>query len=178
MSKYSLECKIKVVKEYLDGKSGGIELIARKYNIPFGTVRNWINWFNANGIDGLRKKQSNNKYTGEFKLSVIKYRQINNLSYREAAENFNLPNGAIVASWAKKYEEEGFSGLNKIQGRPRKDMSKKENNKEIKSLNETEREELLRLREKVKYLKLKEIYEKKLEALLWQEELEARRRQK
>lgn len=100
------------------------------------------------------------------------------MSYREAAENFNLPNGAIVASWAKKYEEEGFSGLNKIQGRPRKDMSKKENNKEIKSLNETEREELLRLREEVKYLKLKEIYEKKLEALLWQEELEARRRQK
>lgn len=131
MSKYSLECKLKVVKEYLDGKSGGIELIARKYNIPFGTVRNWIDWFNANGIEGLKKKQSNNKYTGEFKLSVTKYRQINNLSYREAAEHLNLPNGAIVASWAKKYEEEGFSGLNKIQGRPRKDMSKKEKNKEI-----------------------------------------------
>ena len=178
MPKYSLEFKLKVVEEYLDGKSGGIELIARKYNIPFGTVRNWIDWFNTNGIDGLKKKQSNNKYTGEFKLSVIKYRQINNLSYREAAEYFNLPNGAMVTSWAKKYQEEGFSGLNKIQGRPRKDMSKKEKNKEIKSLNETEREELLRLREEVKYLKLKEIYEKKLEAYLLEKELKTKRRQK
>ena len=45
MSKYSLEFKLKVVEEYLDGKSGGIELIARKYNIPFGLI------FSFNDVD-------------------------------------------------------------------------------------------------------------------------------
>lgn len=178
MPKYSLDFKIKVVKEYLDGKSGGRELVSKKFNIPNSTLENWINWFNIEGIEGLMKKHSNDKYSGEFKLSVIKYRQINNLSYRETAEHFNIRNASMVASWTKKYEEEGFSGLNKTKGRPRKDMSKEKKSNQNNSLNETEREELIRLREEVKYLKLKEIYEKKLQALLWKEELEARKRQK
>ncbi|EHR32523.1 hypothetical protein HMPREF9709_01454 [Helcococcus kunzii ATCC 51366] len=108
MPKYSLDFKIKVVKEYLDGKSGGRELVSKKFNIPNSTLENWINWFNIEGIEGLMKKHSNDKYSGEFKLSVIKYRQINNLSYRETAEHFNIRNASMVASWTKKYEEESM----------------------------------------------------------------------
>ncbi len=51
-------------------------------------------------------------------------------------------------------------------------------NQKNKPLNESEREELIRLREEVKYLKLKEVYEKKLEALLLEEELKASGRRK
>lgn len=178
MSKYSLEFKLKVVEEYLGGKSGGLRSVANDNKIPFETLKNWIFSFNAYGVEGLKKKIMNNKYTGEFKLSVIKYRQINNLSYREAAEHFNLPNGAMVTSWAKKYQEEGFSGLNKIQGRPRKDMSNNKKNISNKPLNETEREELIRLREENEHFRLKEIYEKKLEAYLLEKELKTKRRQK
>ena len=53
----------------------------------------------------------NNKYTSEFKLSVIQYRQINNTSLRETAEHFNLVNGSMVYRWEKAYQERGLSGL-------------------------------------------------------------------
>ena len=43
---------------------------------------------------------------------------------------------------------------------------------------ETEREELIRLREENRLLKMKIIYEKKLQALLLEEEAEARRKQR
>ena len=162
MPKYSDEFKLEVIKDYLSGKNGGSVLIAKKYGIPVRTVNNWINWYNARGKHGLIKKLTTKSYSSDFKLSVIKYREINKCSYREAAEHFGVTNGAIVYTWAKKYEEKGFSGLEGKQGRSRK-VSKSKN---PKPLNESEREELIRLREEVKYLKLKEIYKKKLEALL------------
>lgn len=43
---------------------------------------------------------------------------------------------------------------------------------------ETEREELIRLREENRLLRMKIIYEKKLQALLLEEEAEARKRQR
>ena len=178
MSKYSLELKQIIVKEYLNGKSGGTYLLSRKYDIPVSTLKRWISKYKFNGIDSLKKKKTHKKYTGEFKLSVIKYRQINNTSFREAAQHFDLPNGSMVFNWYKRYKEEGFSGLTKRKGRPKKVMSKKENVDLNRPLNESEREELIRLREENEYLKLKEIYEKKLETLLWEKELEARKKQK
>ena len=45
-------------------------------------------------------------------------------------------------------------------------------------MNETEREELIRLREENEHFRLKEIYEKKLEAYLLEKELKTKRRQK
>ena len=41
------------------------------------------------------------KFTSEFKLSVIQYRQINNVSYRETAEYFGIANGSIICNWQK-----------------------------------------------------------------------------
>lgn len=179
MPKYSLEFKIKVVQEYLKGDSGSLKVVANKHKIPKSTLENWVEWFNSNGIDGLNKKRSNNKYSSEFKLSVIQYRQINGCSFREAAEHFNLPNGSMIANWKRIYEEKGLSGLNNNKrGRP-KEMSEKENTKDMHiPLNETEREELIRLREENRLLKMKELYEKKLQALLLEQELEARKKRR
>lgn len=177
MSKYNIEFKIKLVQEYLSGKTGGRNMIAQKYNIPDSTLRNWINWYEASGIDGLNKKISNKTYTGEFKLSVIQYRKINEISLREAADKFGLTNASMISSWEKAYRERGFHGLNSRKGRPPKDMNKNKITVN-KPLNETEREELIRLREENRLLKMKEAYEKKLSALLLEEDLKARKKQK
>ena len=179
MSKYTKEFKIKLVTEYLSGESGGREMVAKKYDIPDGTLTNWINKYNSGGFDNLSKKLKNNKYTSEFKLSVIQYRQINNTSLRETAEHFNLANGSMVYSWEKAYQQRGLSGLEVSRGRPRKDMSKSNNKlKNNTPINESEREELIRLREENRLLKMKIIYEKKLQALLLEEEAEARKKQR
>ena len=179
MPKYTKEFKIKLVMEYLSGESGGREMVAKKYDIPDGTLKNWIYKYNSGGFENLSKKLKNNKYTSEFKLSVIQYRQINNTSLRETAKHFNLVNESMICRWEKAYQQRGLSGLEDNRGRPRKDMIK--SNKKLKNnnpINESEREELMRLREENRLLKMKIIYEKKLQALLLEEEAEARKKQR
>ena len=179
MPKYTKEFKIKLVLEYLSGKSGGQETIAKKYNVPYSTLRNWINKYNSAGFDNLSKKQNQDKFTSEFKLSVIQYRQINNTSFRQTAEHFNISNGSIICNWQRAYRQRGLSGLEDNRGRPKKDMTKSNKKSKLNTpINESEREELIRLREENRLLKMKIIYEKKLQALLLEEEAEARKRQR
>ncbi|WP_205687674.1 helix-turn-helix domain containing protein [Clostridiisalibacter paucivorans] len=143
MSKYSFEFKLKVVLEYLSGKSGGYGILTKKYNISDNSqLRKWVNQYEQFGEDALRKKMTKTFYSGEFKLSVIQYRQFNKCSYREVA------NPSTIASWQRKYLEEGFEGLSKSMGRP-SNMYKVDNEKNISKLNkinESEKEELIKLR--------------------------------
>ena len=179
MPKYTKKFKTKVVLEYLSGELGGRPMVAKKYNIPDSTLKNWINKYNSGGFDNLTKKLNNNKYTSEFKLSVIQYRQINNTSYRETAEHFDISNGSIICNWERAYQERGLSGLKDNRGRPKKDMSKADKKpKKEKPIKESEREELIRLREENKYLKMQILFEKKFQALLLEEEAEARKKQR
>ena len=179
MPKYTKEFKIKLALEYLSGESGGYGIVAKKYDIPWSTLRGWVNQYKYGGFDNLSKKLKNNKFTGEFKLSVIQYRQINNTSLKETAEHFNLVNGSMVYRWEKAYQERGLSGLEDNRGRHKKDMTKVNNkSKNNTPINESEREELIRLREENRLLKMQIIYEKKLQALLLEEEDEARKRQR
>ena len=179
MPKYTKEFKISLVKEYLSGDYGGQCLLASKHKIPESTLREWIFKYNYGGFNSLTKKQSKSKYTSEFKLSVIQYRQINNLSYRETAQYFDISNGSVICNWERRYQQRGLSGLEDNRGRPKKDMTKlNKNSKDNTPINESEREELIRLREENRLLKMKIIYEKKLQALLLEEEAEARKRQR
>ena len=179
MPKYTKEFKIKLIREYLSGKTGGRSAVAKKYDIPDGTLENWINKYTSGGFDNLSKKLKNDKFTSEFKLSVIQYRQINNTSLRETAEHFNLANGSMISRWERTYLQKGLSGLEDNRGRPRKNMSKSNKKSKLNSpINESEREELIRLREENRLLRMKIIYEKKLQALLLEEEAEARKRQR
>ena len=179
MPKYTKEFKEKIIQEYLSGKTGGSIKVANKYGIPKGTLENWIYKYRSGGFENLKAKQKKTKYTSEFKLSVIQYRQINQTSLRETAEYFDIANGAIICNWEKKYKESGLSGLEDNKGRPRKNMTKSNKKSKLNTpINETEREELIRLREENRLLKMKIIYEKKLQALLLEEEAEARKRQR
>lgn len=182
MPKYTKEFKVKLVLEYLSGEYGGHKMVAKKYNIPNSTLENWIVKYKSGGVDSLSKNLNNNKYTSEFKLSVIQYRQSNNITLRETAEHFNLANGSMVFRWEKSYRQGGLSGLEDNRGRPKKakkDMSKADKKPEKeKPIKESEREELIRLREENKYLKMQILFEKKFQALLLEEETEARKKQR
>lgn len=179
MPKYTKEFKVKVVLEYLSGETGGHTLLSKKYNIPQGTLVNWINKYKAGGFENLNKKKYKSEFTSEFKLSVIQYRQINNISYRETAEHFGIANGSIICNWQKAYQERGLSGLETMRGRPSKEMKNTDKKSNFSTpINESEREELIRLRGENKLLKMKIIYEKKLQALLMEQEAEARQRRR
>ena len=179
MPKYTKEFKIKLVMEYLSGESGGSPMVAKKYGIPESSLQNWIIKYQSGGFDNLSKKQNKDKFTSEFKLSVIQYRQINNISFRQTAEHFNISNKSIICNRERAYRQRGLSGLEDNRGRPRKNMTKLNKKSKLNTpINESEREELIRLREENRLLKMKIIYEKKLQALLLEEEAEARKKQK
>ncbi|NLS44205.1 MAG: transposase [Firmicutes bacterium] len=178
MSKYSFELKLKVVLDYLSGESGGYALVAGKHGIKSETqVENWVNNYRSFGEEGLERKSTKTFYSGEFKLRVLQYRQNNNCSYREAADYFGINNPSMIANWQRKYLDEGFKGLNKSIGRPI-NMSKDKKKKDPFKLINSEKEELIRLREENEFLKASLAYEKKLKALVREREQGTRRKRK
>lgn len=177
MSKYSFEFKLKVINEYFNGE-GSYNSLSKEYNIPdHKQIRVWVNQYEQFGEEGLKRKLTKTKYSGEFKLRVIKYRQINRLSYKDTANHFGISQGSTIANWARRYDEEGFEGLNRSIGRSRK-MSENKKKVSVKILNESEREELIRLREENEFLKARYEYEKKLRALVQEREQKTKKRRK
>ena len=177
MAKYSFDFKLRVVMDYLDGE-GSAGYLSKKYGVHDDSQINiWINQYNQLGDEGLRKKMSKTKYSGEFKLSVLQYRQINKTSYRETANHFNINNPSILANWQRKYMDEGFQGLERSIGRPCI-VTDNERKKKTVKISESEKEELIRLRYENEFLKASLEYEKKLEALVRQRERKTKKRQK
>ena len=85
----------------------------------------------------------------------------------------------MICNWEKAYRERGLSGLENNRGRPKKNMTKADKKpKNENPIEESEREELIRLREENKYLKMQILFEKKFQALLLKEEAEARKKQR
>ena len=53
----------------------------------------------------------NPKYTGEFKIKVVKSIRKENLSYTEALNKFNIPSHSTILRWERIYLEEGKEAL-------------------------------------------------------------------
>lgn len=178
MEKNDYELKLKIVREKEEGY--GSKYLSKKYNIKLRTIKNWINQYQMFGEDGLKKSMSKTNYSGEFKLSVLKYRQNHELSYRQTAEHFGIKNPSTIANWKRTYEEKGFDALYVSAGRPRKngDSSMPKNTKRPKTLNKSEREELIELRERNQYLEAENLYLKKLDAFLQEKKSQTKRKQK
>lgn len=166
--KSSIDLKLKVIQEYLNSDLG-YHLLSVKYKVDEKAIRTWVNQFNQNGIQGLTAGMTKSIYAQSFKLNVLQYRLEHQLSYRETANVFDIPNPSVIAQWQSKYNQYGILGLEtKPKGRPSKSMNKKPSKQEQKrseSLNETEREELERLRVENRKLEVAIALEKKLQSL-------------
>lgn len=74
----------------------------------------------------MPKGKPNKRYTPEFKIKVVETMHNEELSYREAARQFEITNHNMVAKWERIYIEEGKEGLyierrgRKSTGRPPK----------------------------------------------------------
>lgn len=105
-------------------------------------------------------------YSGEFKQKVVEDMRINKLSYREAAQKYNLSSHERIRQWERTYLTEGTAGLY-VEHRGRK--SKGQPAKLPKQLEEDLLAENQRLRMEIDYLK-------KLNALVSKEEQQNRKR--
>lgn len=158
MSKYTYEEKLEAVLRVIDdgmsyGKSAYILGTAKE------VVRRWVARYNQFGSEGLIMKHGT--YSGDFKLSVIKYMHDNHLSLFEAAVKFGIPNSSTLGKWERIYYEEGAQGLYiDRRGRKPKMSSTKTKKKEI---NEETKEDLIA---EVQRLRMENEYLKKLQALV------------
>jgi len=152
MAKYSLEAKFKAVNDVLElGMSAGA--VAKLLRTAKVVVQRWVARYEAFGIDGLLMKSGT--YSGDFKVSVIKYMHEHNMSIFSAAVHFGIPSDSTVAKWERTYWEEGPDALYKDnRGRPSivsKDKIKKP--KIDKKAEEDLIAEVQRLRMENEYLK-------------------------
>ena len=161
MAKYSEEMKFKIVKEYLEG-SLGYRLLAEKYGISSkGQIVRWVDAYKAFGKDGLRRKQSKQVYSVQFKLDVLHFMKQTGTSYQNTAIKFNMNNPSLITNWYRKFSREGIEGLKeKRKGRP--SMSNKRKGKAGKPDNESSYEEQLKRENEL--LRLENAYLKKLNA--------------
>ncbi|WP_436951033.1 transposase [Staphylococcus shinii] len=130
---YKYEFKLKIVQEYLNS-SLGYRALAKKYEIPNKSlIERWVARYKEFGPEGLSKRSKNKVYTREFKVSVLRFRQENMLSYRETARYFKISNISMICAWQRRLEEKGILGLdNNQKGRP----SKMDKNIQKQSLNQ------------------------------------------
>ena len=154
--KYSDELKLKVIHYLLEGHS--LLEAEKEFHIGKQNIQKWRDAYELHGVNGIRIKQSkHNKYTGDFKVHVIEYKQMHQLSARQTAAYFNIPKWQSVLNWEKLYKQEGPDVLRRERrGKARYEsgtMKRKKRTFEPKSEVETLQEENRRLRMENEYLK-------------------------
>lgn len=161
MTKNTDEFKYQVVQEYLDG-SLGYSGLGEKYDLNHETIRRWVGWYRAHGIEGIRKKFTH--YSAEFKLSVLTHLWDNALSYGQAAAHFNIRNPGILAQWIRLYREGGLDALQpRRKGRHRSMSAPITKPSEDQEQTPLSQEALLK---ELNHLRLENAYLKKLQALV------------
>jgi transposase len=161
MTKYDVQFKLGVVRQYLDGDIG-YKALARKHGLSHSMVHRWITWFQAHGTLAPSKKAG--PYSADFKLSVLRHMWDNSLSFGQTAILFNLRSSHSISNWERIYRADGPSGLlPRRRGRP-KDMTIPTTKPESATkADERPRDELLA---ELEYLRMENAYLKKLRALV------------
>ncbi len=178
MAKYSFEFKLKVVREYLDGKES-YKYLSKKHGIPDKSqLRRWVNAYNFLGEEGLKRKRQNSNYSFEFKKSVVELYLSTEMSYQELAISEGINNPSLITKWVNDYRIAGFDGLKpKKRGRPNKMNKTKKTNKKINSTNnDVNSEYLKKLEEENLKLRIENAYLKEVRRLRLEEEKTLRQR--
>ena len=102
-SPYSLELRIKIVKEYLAGEGSSIEL-SNKYNIPSSkTIRVCAQKYKQQGMLAFIKGQGNAHYSSEFKTMCVELYLSGEMSIDEVVAKYNISAQQILRNWIMKY---------------------------------------------------------------------------
>lgn len=149
--KYSYEFKKECVQLYREGKWANTPKGVKEKRFH-DTIREWFKLEEEHGPEIL-KHGNNINWTPDQKLEMVSKVLAGN-SINSIAIEYGINRGQLY-SWVNKYKNNGYNGLvNKKRGRKSKNTSmKKTNIHKPKKLNESEREELVRLRAENEYIK-------------------------
>ena len=147
---YSYEYKLDCVELFKQGKWPTTPAGLNEYGFH-DMVREWSKKVDVHGEEILQHRNISKKWSVEEKYDLVA--QVNaGKSMRSLAVEKGISYGMLYR-WVNKFQSEGYNGLvPKTQGRPKKEIFMKE--RQIPSpLNESEREELIRLRAENEYIK-------------------------
>ena len=149
--KYSYEFKKECVQLYREGRWADTPEGVKEKRFH-DTIKEWFKLEEKHGPEIL-KHGNNIEWTTDEKLEVVSKVLAGNTIGSVAIET-GINRGQLY-SWVNKYKIYGYNGLvNKKKGRkPKNTTMKKTNIHEAKKLNESEREELIRLRAENEYIK-------------------------
>lgn len=100
------------------------------------------------------------KYSTEYKLEVIQWKETEKASYRQTQIKYGIPSNETIKEWEQKYSEGGLEGL-------KEDGRKKKTPRERGKAEAGSQEALL---QELEYLRAENAYLKKLRALVQEEE--------
>jgi transposase len=162
MSKYSIDLKLEVIDHYLSGNNS-FRNTAERFGVGESDARKWVAAYQAHGAESLIKRYTG--YTVEFKISVVLHMEQHDLSHRSTAAHFNIPAPSSILQWRRLYNAGNLTALVRKQGRlPAMDKPNSASTPDSTKPTDTRtREELL---EELEYLRVENLYLKKLDALL------------
>ena len=151
--RYSYEYKRKCVELYREGKWPETPDGIKDPEYFHGKIREWVRMEDANGPEVLKHKSQNKEWSPEERLELIS-RVLAGASIRSVAMDAGI-NSGMLYQWVLKYKTEGYNGLVKMKpGRPSKESQMKISNyNNPRKLEESEYEELVRLRAENAYIK-------------------------
>ena len=165
--RYSFEFKMECVEMYRHGKWPK-KPRGTKSSSFHRLIRRWSASEAIHGPDILNLK-GNRIWTAEEKIEAINKIKAGN-SKGSVANEFGIDH-ALLSYWINQYKLYGYDGfMSKKKDRPPKELTTVKKKKQPESLNESEREELIRLREETEYLRTENAVLKKLRALRMEKE--------
>lgn len=164
LAKFTVEEKVKAVKEYLNGVEGH-RIVANKFGVSGAVLRNWVKQYQFHGEEAFLNRYTN--YSVQYKLDVLNYMNDHGTSINETAAIFNIPSPSRIRQWLIDYESGGMDALiSKKKGRP---SMKKENQKQTKAGSPVE-SSVAALQAEIERLRMENAYLKKLNALVQNKE--------
>ena len=170
--RYSYEFKRRCVELYREGKwpetPEGVEQKRFRYEI-----REWVRLEESNGPEALKHQSRNKNWTPESRYELVA-QVLAGKSMMSVAVEAGIATG-LLYQWVRKYQTMGYNGLVDLKKgrRPKDPEMKKINHNNPRELEESEYEELIRLRAENEYIKAENAIIKKEIAL--REEKEAAR---
>ena len=165
--RYSYEFKQECIELYRKGQWPDTPKGIKEKSFRI-TVRQWVRIEESCGAEALRHKNQNKNWTSEERYALVA-QVIAGQSCKSVAFSAGINDG-LLYQWVRKYKELGYNGLvNMKKGRPSKEPQMK---KKIPPtpLTESEREELIRLRAEIEYIKAENEVIKKRIALRQEKE--------
>ena len=151
--RYSYEYKMKCIEMYRERRWPETPEGIKDPEHFHDMIRRWARAEEANGPEILKHQRSNKEWTPEERYELVA-KVIAGSSNQSVAIEAGISNG-LLYRWVRKYKNEGYNGLASMRkGRPPKEpQMRKINYNSPKKLNESEYEELVRLRAENAHIK-------------------------